>query len=89
MTDVFIRKRPRGLSRWGQVLWRILQEASVWCIWKGRNDIAFNGCGTSIRKLMLEIKMQASLWAAGNSSFKGLKCNGAIVNWKSLFFDPP
>ncbi|OVA05651.1 Reverse transcriptase zinc-binding domain [Macleaya cordata] len=79
----------KDLSNEGKVLWRILPAAICWCIWKERNAIAFEGIKKEINQLLMDIKIQVSLWAKMNSVFKSIPCERIVSRWKDFIFNPP
>ncbi|KAL8217461.1 hypothetical protein R6Q57_020834, partial [Mikania cordata] len=54
----------------------------VWCIWKTRNEVIFNGSTPSIGRIVEEVKSMGFLWIKNRSKYHALDWD----RWKCFQF---
>ncbi|XP_022032887.1 uncharacterized protein LOC110933996 [Helianthus annuus] len=75
-----MHKEMRGSRKWKKAVYTITQTG-IWCIWKARNDLTFNGKSANVDRLVEEIKIMSFLWLKNRTKI------GALTREKWRVFD--
>ncbi|KAJ0495910.1 putative reverse transcriptase zinc-binding domain-containing protein [Helianthus annuus] len=71
-----IHKRNRGSKRWEKVV-SMVTQATIWVIWRSRNDAVFNDKRSNVNRMKEEVKMYGYMWLKSRVKLKCLSWD----NW--------